>query len=56
MGNELSASNVQVAIPVGKGFGNYRPNRVFRYGQWVTLHWWTDGEIDLIRREYKYNI
>jgi len=49
----LSVDNVPVAIPVGKkGW----PEWIFRKGQWVHTHNWTEEERDFLRREYKNTI
>lgn len=36
-----------------KGFAKHKPARVFRYGQWVNMHYWTDEERAILRRDYR---
>ena len=52
----MSADSVQVATPVGRGFQVYRPARIFRCGQWVKLHHWTEDEKAFLRENYRYTI
>lgn len=52
----MSASSVAPAIPVGKGFQVYKPERIFRFGQWVVLHHWTEDEDVILRRDYRHSV
>jgi len=56
MGGYLSVDSVVRATPVGKGFQTYKPDKVFRYGQWIQIHHWTEDERDYLRRNYRYTI
>ncbi len=52
----MSASNVAVATPVGKGFQAYKPDRIFRFGQWVKIHYWTEEEDVVLRRDFRHTV
>lgn len=52
----MSAGSVAVATAVGKGFQVYKPDRIFRYGQWVSLHHWSEREDVILRRDYRHSV
>lgn len=55
----MSASNAQVATGVVKRRKMPRrvwPELIFRRGQWMRIHSWTEEDDGLLRREYRYTI
>lgn len=40
----------------GRGFQVNKPARIFRFGQWVNMHYWTEEEDMLLRQEYRHSI
>lgn len=54
----MSAGSVQVATAVVRQKMPRRvwPEQVFRKGQWVHIHSWTEEEDSLLRREYRYTL
>jgi len=41
---------------LGKGFQVYRPTKIFRYGQWINIHYWSSGEDMILRQNYKHTM
>jgi len=42
--------------PTGKGFQTYRPDRIFRFGQWVKIHYWAEEEDVVLRRDFHHTV
>lgn len=52
----MSVSSVALATVAGKGFQVYKPDKIFRFGQWVSLHHWTGDEDATLRRDYRHSV
>lgn len=38
----------------GKGFQVYKPDKIFRFGKWINIHYWTEEDDLLLRKNYKH--
>lgn len=54
----MTVESAPVATAVGRRPMPRRvwPERVFRQGQWVSIHSWTEEDDALLRREYRYTL
>lgn len=53
----MSVSSAPAATAVVKPIREcHWPDRVFRYGRWISIHNWTDEERNFLRNNYRYTI
>lgn len=39
-----------------QGFQVYKPARIFRFGQWVNIHYWTEEDDIFLRSQYRHTM